>query len=222
MSTNSRVPVLLVPGLAVSAASYHPIIQRLSQTREVRPVSPPRGFPADVNWELFESLVDEAAGSLQKFSLLGHSLGGAVALRYAAMYPERVHKVVAVGPVMFPFKRVRRRFPNFLFRNVIMSLQSRRFIHPFRVFRDTRQQNGGGRLRRIRIWAGRIDLTDCLPKLQHALIVWMSKEELIPSWQFAKLTGFANVRTDVWPGYHNQIIIAPDELCDQLVKELDG
>jgi pimeloyl-ACP methyl ester carboxylesterase len=36
---------------------------------------------------------------VQKFTLLGHSMGGMVATRFALMYPERVEKLILVNPI---------------------------------------------------------------------------------------------------------------------------
>ncbi|KAL6064772.1 putative 2-succinyl-6-hydroxy-2,4-cyclohexadiene-1-carboxylate synthase [Balamuthia mandrillaris] len=55
--------------------------------------------------ELFNQQIDELVTALnfpQPFALVGHSLGGGIAVAYAAAHPEKVESLVLIGPVGLP------------------------------------------------------------------------------------------------------------------------
>jgi pimeloyl-ACP methyl ester carboxylesterase len=99
-------PTVLLHGLGSAATSFGPLIMRLQRDvrRVVAPDYPGHGFSsaaappltaealfASVSTAL-DSLIDEPA------LVVGNSLGGAVALRYALARPDRVRALVLVSP----------------------------------------------------------------------------------------------------------------------------
>lgn len=97
-------PLLLIHGLAGSAANFQAIIPLLSQ--HFRVVAPDLlGFglsdrPPDGDYShrgqarLLRHFMERLG--ILKVSLLGHSLGGLVALRFASLFPERVDRLILV------------------------------------------------------------------------------------------------------------------------------
>lgn len=99
---NDRPPLLLVHGGVVEAASWMETVAALSSDRFViAPDLPAHGAsgwlsPSQLlNW--LEAFAD--AFGLRRFDLCGHSMGGGLAIRYAARRGERVRRLVLCAPV---------------------------------------------------------------------------------------------------------------------------
>jgi pimeloyl-ACP methyl ester carboxylesterase len=102
-------PLVLFHGLGASHLLWHRVAPLLAQSgrRVVAPDLPGFGDspPAGPGFE-FAEVTDALARALRNcahepFDLLGHSLGGAVALEFAVEHPELVRRLVLVAPVGF-------------------------------------------------------------------------------------------------------------------------
>lgn len=103
-------PLVVVHGLGSAAADYAWRVAGLLRytSRLVLPDLPGHGAspaPAgpvslDAVWSTVERALDAAVE--EPFALLGNSLGGYVAVRYAASRPERVRRLVLVSPAGAP------------------------------------------------------------------------------------------------------------------------
>jgi len=102
--------LLAMHGWLDNAASFLPMAPSLSGHDLVALDMPGHGrsfhYPADAEYSLFSTLLDllAAADALgwERFSLLGHSMGGAIASLLAAAAPERIerlHLIEALGPL---------------------------------------------------------------------------------------------------------------------------
>ncbi len=102
-------PVVLIPGILLPAAEqYAPLLQALGD--RARPVlhdlevyagdtpDPCYDLPAEIRG--LEQVVD--AAGWDSFHLVGYSGGGAVALAFVAMYPERVRSLGLSEPAFIP------------------------------------------------------------------------------------------------------------------------
>jgi pimeloyl-ACP methyl ester carboxylesterase len=110
------VPVLFIHSFAGSSAQWSPQLKHASQTRRAVAIDlhghgrsdASTGAPYDVG-----SFADDIAAAaegldLERFVLVGHSLGGAAAISYAADYPQRVAGLVLVAtPGRLPDEQVR-------------------------------------------------------------------------------------------------------------------
>lgn len=106
-------PLLLVHGFLVNHLEYDDIIEPLATRFRVIAMDLP-GFgdsekppPARYSYGI-ESFADAiadviAAMNLGRVSLLGHSMGGAIALTLAADHPELVEKLVLTNSLVYPF-----------------------------------------------------------------------------------------------------------------------
>jgi pimeloyl-ACP methyl ester carboxylesterase len=106
-------PVVLLPGGAGSAGFFLPLLNELRGVRALaldRPgqgLSDPIDLPRDrysqtaVAW--LDGLLDTL--ELDTTALLGHSGGGLWALWYALAHPDRVKRLVLIGPPAFPKTR---------------------------------------------------------------------------------------------------------------------
>jgi pimeloyl-ACP methyl ester carboxylesterase len=102
-------PVVLLHGLASSVYSWSDVLPKLARRYDVVALDLP-GFgrsdqPADLS---FARLTRAVVGTLnqlgfERASLVGNSLGGAVALAVAAEHPERVERLVLIDSAGFNF-----------------------------------------------------------------------------------------------------------------------
>ena len=95
------LPVVLVHGLRMNGAMWSPVVARLRQDRAVVAPDLPghagragEAFTVDAAATLLRETVDSVGG---RALLVGHSLGGAIAMRTAALHPEAVAGLVAIG-----------------------------------------------------------------------------------------------------------------------------
>jgi len=95
-------PLVLLHGVATSRLIWRRVIEPLAQRRRVIAIDVP-GFgqsePAGPGFEL-ERVADTLVERLEldAFDLVGHSLGGAVAVATAARHPKAVRRLVLVSP----------------------------------------------------------------------------------------------------------------------------
>jgi len=104
VSAGQGSPVLLIHGLGASTFSYRYTIPELS--RHFRVIAPDLlGFgysarPADADYSLtaqarrLRALLD--ALGIERAAVVGHSMGGALAMRFATSYAERVSRLVLI------------------------------------------------------------------------------------------------------------------------------
>jgi pimeloyl-ACP methyl ester carboxylesterase len=102
-------PVLMVHGLAASLHDWDDLISPLAQSGYAGYALDLLGHgdsikPDGVHDYSFDSVFDHMLGWIDSLSLtgpailIGHSLGGGLALRYAMRYPERVRGLVLINP----------------------------------------------------------------------------------------------------------------------------
>ena len=95
-------PLVLLHGVATSRLIWRRVIEPLARRRRVIAVDVP-GFgestPAGRGFDL-ERVADRLAEGVgvERFDLVGHSLGGAVAVATAARHPDAVRRLVLVAP----------------------------------------------------------------------------------------------------------------------------
>ena len=99
----SDIPLVLVHGFTGSATDWDDVAPSLSQTRRVirydhRGHAESQNLGDDAAYT-FDALVADLAAlvdalGVDQFDLLGHSMGGIVAMRYALRHPERVRSLV--------------------------------------------------------------------------------------------------------------------------------
>ncbi|MCQ4079124.1 alpha/beta fold hydrolase [Streptomyces sp. RB6PN25] len=115
LQAGSGAPVVLVHGSGPGVTAY--ANWRLTMpalAQHFRVIAPDMvGFgyterPADVTYDL-STWINQLVGfldamDLPRVSLVGNSFGGAIALRVAARYPDRVERLVLMGSVGVPFR----------------------------------------------------------------------------------------------------------------------
>jgi len=103
-------PLLLVHGYGVSHLEYRRVLEALARERRViAPDLPGHGesaAPARYPYS-YAAMADTLAGMLDtlglgRVALLGHSMGGGVALHLAARYPARVDRLILCDAACYP------------------------------------------------------------------------------------------------------------------------
>jgi pimeloyl-ACP methyl ester carboxylesterase len=106
-------PLVLLHGTGINAAFFLPLLNRLEGIRAIVPDRPGQGLsdPIDLpRHRYFETAIEWVdrlldALELNAVVLLGHSAGGVWALRYALAHPDRVKRLVLIGPPTLPKTR---------------------------------------------------------------------------------------------------------------------
>jgi pimeloyl-ACP methyl ester carboxylesterase len=100
--------VVLIPGLASSAAVWDATVKQLAPSHRVHvlQVAGFAGAPAGPNGEgpMLAPLIEDIAAYVEKLdkpAIIGHSLGGLIALEVAAMKPDGISRVMAVDALPF-------------------------------------------------------------------------------------------------------------------------
>jgi pimeloyl-ACP methyl ester carboxylesterase len=114
VETGSGPPLILIHDLFVSHLAWHRVLAALSDNfRVLAPDLPgfgesekPSAARYNYGIESFaEAIVDLIAGlELGRVSVIGHALGGAVAITLAAEHPELVERLVLVDAMSYPFR----------------------------------------------------------------------------------------------------------------------
>jgi pimeloyl-ACP methyl ester carboxylesterase len=167
--------VVLVHGMTASTDWWRPTIAALEPHHDVRIVEL-RGLPVrEAAQRLAEWLATE---DLRDAALVGHSMGGTVAVETAAQAPEAVGRLVLIAPAgIFP-SRSRRSYTLPLARSTLMRAPTQL---P-RMVRDT------VRVGPLRLWHMSSDLLrgDITPALRAvrapSLVVWGAEDRLLPPW----------------------------------------
>jgi pimeloyl-ACP methyl ester carboxylesterase len=98
-------PILLIHGYGDTADGWRRVVPGLLKDHRVvaidappfgRSSAPPKGNLLDFYGEFFPALLDEL--ELDRTTVIGHSLGGAVSLRLAIQNPDRVDRLGLVAP----------------------------------------------------------------------------------------------------------------------------
>ena len=117
LSQGSGPPLVLLHGVSLSAAAWAPLFNTLSGCRLLAVDLPGHGLSDPVDYrhvqlrqharELVDDIFD--ALGLDEAPVIGHSLGGMLALWYAATGAKRISRLVAIGEpaVALPGARVR-------------------------------------------------------------------------------------------------------------------
>lgn len=110
--SQDRVSVVLVHGLGVSSRYFLPIMEHLATSFDVyAPDLPGHGHsPGKGQMQFIEALAQVLLGwlkvmQLERVVLVGQSLGCQVAVEAASCEPDRIERLVLIGPTMDPAKR---------------------------------------------------------------------------------------------------------------------
>jgi pimeloyl-ACP methyl ester carboxylesterase len=124
--------------------------------------------------------------NLEKFYLLGHSFGGAIAVKFSLKYPEKIEKLFLVGAACLRRKTLKQKF--FYLISKIFKIFSflpfysllRRAFYKF-IIQKSDYLSTQGVLRDIYLKIIKEDLSKFLPFLKvPTIIIWGKKDEVVP------------------------------------------
>lgn len=179
----------------------------------------------DFIWGLSEyaNFLDEFAKTLNlnKFYLLGHSFGGAVAVKYALKHPEKVEKIFLAGAACIREKNFKRDF--FLIISKMFGFLKRisiirKFFYKFILQSDYPYTQGI--MREIYLKVIKEDLSDELKNIKTpAVIIWGNKDNIVPL-KFGKLINskIENSKLCIIPGGDHDLERKMPELLAEKIK----
>jgi len=113
LEKGAGTPLVLLHGSGVAAGFFLPLVDQLDGVRVIAPdlpgsgLSDPIDLPPDRFHECAAAWLDHLLDALEldATALLGHSAGGVWALRYALAHPDRITRLVLIGPPTLPGTR---------------------------------------------------------------------------------------------------------------------
>jgi pimeloyl-ACP methyl ester carboxylesterase len=153
LSHGSGPPLVLFHGVSLSAAAWAPLFAALSGWRVLavdlpgHGLSDPDSYRSGQVRQRARELIDDTfdALGLDEAPVVGHSLGGMLALWYAAAGTERISRLVAIGEPAVALPGVRVRMPLSLLTVRGLGLAVLRSPSPRPVYRRLLAQGLGGR-----------------------------------------------------------------------------
>jgi pimeloyl-ACP methyl ester carboxylesterase len=135
-----KPPLLLIHGGRDHARNWDWVAQELRHEYHI--IAPDLRGHGDSQWAIGGSYamvdyvldVTQLLGAVQFFpiTIIAHSLGGSIALQYSGVYPDRVHKVVAIEGLGPPPSMIRNRPAHERMAEWIMEMQGLAKRHPHR------------------------------------------------------------------------------------------
>jgi pimeloyl-ACP methyl ester carboxylesterase len=228
-------PVILIHGLAASLFDWNDLIPELVQAgyaayaldllghgKSVQPRNLEEYCLQNV-FEHFEGWLQTLAFGHQPLTLVGHSLGGYLAMEYALRYPQRVRALVLVDPFytleqLPPLLRLRYKgplistrmieaTPEWVFR-VAIDLTSLTIRNGYALSAEVRAQTARDYKRAnpaiFNIPSTIRDLLPCAPQINApTLLVWGARDQTLNPTFFTKLAAaLPDVRTYTLPAGH--------------------
>ncbi|GAI22774.1 unnamed protein product, partial [marine sediment metagenome] len=188
-----------------------------------RSQKPSIAWGLDEYCEFLQELVEFL--NLERFYLLGHSFGGALAVKYSLKFPEKIEKLFLVSAACFRRKTPKKRFLYILskiFPSCFLSSSLlRRAFYRFIVKSDYPSVNG--LMKEIYLKIIKQDLSDILSQVQvSTTIIWGEKDNITPikdahlinkKIKDSKLEIISNVN-------HDLNLKNPEELSKAIIKNL--
>ena len=148
---------------------------------------------------------------LEKFSLLGHSFGGALAVKFSLKFPEKIDKLFLVGAAVVRKKTFKNKLLKFISR--FFKIKNSFFRKLFYRKSDYLSIEGVMRDTYLKIIAE--DLSGVLSQVQvPTVIIWGEKDDITSLSDAHKINSkIQNSKLEIIPGAgHNLHLEAPEEL----------
>lgn len=158
--------------------------------------------------------------NLDKFFLLGHSFGGALAVKCSLKFPEKINKLFLVGAACIRKKSFKKRFFYILSKIFPSFLLFRKFFYKFIVKSDYLSVQGVMKEIYLKIIAE--DFSGILSQIQvPTVIIWGGKDDITPLSDAYKINSkIQNSKLEIIPGVgHNLHLEAPEKLTEVILNE---
>lgn len=222
----SKPLIVLLHGWSMDAYAYQSLGEYLSRDFNYFVLIPDLpGFgqssrTAEISMEAFAARLEELFQhlGLSPAILIGHSLGGAVALAFARQYPYHAHELILLDSSGAPIKSSILGWGIAAFRKTINSLG-----HPKGLFQVGRAfllnvlRDPGWAYRTYRLTVDTDLVTDQVKLRRPVKILWAQKDELYPD--SSLLTRPFGVEATIVPGNHDWPILQP-ELASQFIRRV--
>jgi len=163
---------------------------------------------------------------LEKFYLLGHSFGGAVAVKYSFQFPQKVEKLFLVSPACLRKKSLKKRL--FFILSKILKIFSflpfyqkiRKGLYKF-IIRKSDYLYAKGMMKDIYLKIIKEDLSDILPFIKiSTIIIWGEKDKIKPLKEaYLIKKKIKNSKLEIIPNVgHNPHRESPEKLSEIIIQ----
>lgn len=184
---SSLIPILFLHGWGISTEPYQEVLELIAQERTVIAPDLPSfarsSYPHLIpDYDTYAKLILEfiEALNLEQVHIIGHSLGGGIAITLDTMIPDKVKSIVLLGSTGVPSVSL----PEIALRRAIeMTVQisipklKLQFVDIPQVFSQNLLFNTGNVIQALLISLYK-DLRHLLPKIQASCLVLWSKQDL--------------------------------------------
>jgi pimeloyl-ACP methyl ester carboxylesterase len=224
--SNAKPVMIFVPGLGATGEVYEPFLKPWRKQYDVRIAMHSLDLPARLDLPFFFRAI-EAAAQGDRFTLVGHSMGGMITLAYSAAHPGRVIKTVAIAPVVVS---KRERFPKGMVRfrwfrrlqNLWLGLLAGNPLHSLKTVRIRAHVLANGRRRALYDWINTVDLSDQLDSLKNTTVLWAKHEEVLTQDHLVELEKHPNLNLKIIPGSHNHLPLHPRPIQKYVEEAING
>ena len=166
--------------------------------------------------------------NLEKFYLLGHSFGGAIAVKYSLKFPKKIEKLFLVGAACFRRKTLRKKL--FYLISKILKIFSflpfysflRKGFYRF-VVRKSDYPYSEGIMKEIYLKIIKEDLSDVLAKVEVPTIIIWGEKDKVKTLEEGRLINreIENSKLEVIPGANHELHRkVPEKLSEVILKFL--
>jgi pimeloyl-ACP methyl ester carboxylesterase len=227
---SDATPILFLHGWGISAEPYHEVLQLLAQQHPVLAPDLPsfarssysKLIPDYDSYATFLlSFLD--ALNLQQVHLVGHSLGGGIAITLSALAPERVRSLVLLDSTGIPEVSIPEIVPRRAFEMTAQFLLPRlelKVVDIPQVFSHNLLFNTGNVIQAL-LLSLQVDLSHLLPKIKApCLLLWSEKDLTTPLTAAQKMAAkIPNSKLiTVEEGYHEWGLWYPEKFTSLMLE----
>lgn len=187
---------------------------------------PPKAWNLDDYCDFIEEFIK--ALNLEKFYLLGHSFGGALAVKCSLKFPEKIDKLFLVSAACFRRKALRKKI-FYVIAKILKIFSFLPFYPRFRkgfykfIVRKTDYPYAEGTMKDIYLKIIKQDLSDVLPRVQIPTIIIWGEKDKVKRIKEARLINekIKNSKLEIIPDIGHDINLkAPEKLSEIIIKFL--
>lgn len=239
-------PILLLHGFLENSSMWNTLQQELSRTHSVYGID----FPGHGGTEAIgyiHTMDDYAAlvlafaedKKLTNFSLVGHSMGGYVALALAELHPEKIKKLILLNSSSLADSEIKQKernrairmiqkypeaFINMAVKHLFLPKDQKRLSSEIdTAILEAKKCSQQGIINTLKGMRDRKDRTEVLKNLSDRSLLILGQEDTVINFEKTKTVAKqANIQLEILPGGHMSYLEHPDTLLEKIQEFLKG